>query len=156
MRIEIRLHRAAKVAGHGTALPDLAENVGQRARTLWNLQNKRGTMKVVPRYGADGDPVLPVRPVVLWRFTVLRWLLSGLFLLRRRRLSLSLLHLLLTLLLLHLLLLVVVLFLHLLQLLLLPLLELLLPLRVGFRRGPLLFPDLLLLDSLPLQILLLA
>ena len=74
----------------------------------------------------------------------------------RRRRCLSLLHLLLILSLLHLLLLVVVLFLQLLQLLLLLLLELLLALRVGFRLAPLLFPDLLLLDSLPLQILLLA
>ena len=80
----------------------------------------------------------------------------SLSLLYLRRRCLSLLHLLLILSLLHLLLLVVVLFLHLLQLLLLPLLELLLSLRIGFRLDPLLFPDLLLLDSLPLQILLLA
>jgi hypothetical protein len=49
MRIDIRLHRAAKVAGHSTAVPVSAQNVGQKARTGWNLRNKRGTMKVVPR-----------------------------------------------------------------------------------------------------------
>jgi hypothetical protein len=49
MRIDIRLHRASRVSGLSTAVSVSVQNVGQVARSRWNLQKKRDTMKVVPR-----------------------------------------------------------------------------------------------------------